>query len=76
MAWAISSLPVPLSPKIRTRPLVAAISPSCWRRAFMGDAFTDNLRMSAVSLPKTANLALQLALFQGVLHYNSGLFQE
>src|SRR5581483_2604291 len=36
MACATSSLPVPDSPKISTRPLVGAISWICWRSAFIG----------------------------------------
>src|ERR1700722_15646720 len=36
MAWATNSLPVPDSPKMRTRPLVGAIIWICWRSAFMG----------------------------------------
>src|SRR6202012_6236819 len=35
MVRAMSSLPVPDSPKIRTRPLVGAMSLICWRRALM-----------------------------------------
>ena len=36
IARATNALPVPLSPKIRTRPLVGAISSICCRTAFMG----------------------------------------
>ena len=32
----LAPIPVPDSPKTRTRPLVTAMRANCWRRAFMG----------------------------------------
>ena len=69
MARAMSSLPVPDSPKMRTRPLVGAMSLICWRSAFMGTDWP-------VTEPLGGELALELGIVFAQAAGLHGVFED